>query len=46
MRRKPAGAKPLDREEQAQLQATTQKEWQEQGYVDQGKAQEVSKPKI
>ncbi|KAK3075444.1 hypothetical protein LTR53_001229 [Teratosphaeriaceae sp. CCFEE 6253] len=45
-RRKPAGAKPLDREEQAQLRATTEKEWQDQGYVAQGKAQEVIKAKV
>ncbi|TKA82808.1 hypothetical protein B0A55_01057 [Friedmanniomyces simplex] len=44
--RKPGDAKPLDREEQAQLKRTTRKEWQDQGYVDQGKAQEVVKAKV
>ncbi|KAK5679957.1 hypothetical protein LTS10_007905 [Elasticomyces elasticus] len=44
--RKVANSKPLDREEQTQLKMTAEKQWQDEGYVDKGKAQEVGKPKL
>ncbi|KAK1810485.1 hypothetical protein LTR12_015138 [Friedmanniomyces endolithicus] len=44
--RKSGDAKPLDREEQAQLKRTTQMDWQDQGYVDEGKAQAARKAKV
>jgi len=44
--RKSGDAKPLDREEQAQLKRTTQMDWQDQGYVDEGKAQATMRAKV
>jgi len=44
--RKSGDAKPLDREEQAQLKRTTQMDWQDQGYVDEEKAQATMKAKV
>ncbi|KAK5724392.1 hypothetical protein LTR15_004437 [Elasticomyces elasticus] len=44
--RKVGDPKPLDREEQTQLKMTAEKEWQDEGYVDKGKAQEVGNPKL